>query len=235
MSLWASGLWSSGLWAANFWAESGGSVPPDIVTTSLPNGAEGVAYSQQIAATGSGPITWALDAPAPAGWSIGAATGLLANTSPTPGLVTARIRATNAVDTDLQVITFQIAEVDEFLEAPPSTRVWRVTGTRTPRNEPEIRRGMDGVAWVEMQAGEFRDWGLDYADELEAGETLLSSTWVAVSGLTLGEEGTQGSIATTWVTAGATAGAYALRNTVTTSGQRVLKRTLMVQVVDSLS
>lgn len=236
MSLWASGLWANGLWSPGFWSESFVPTAPSITTTSLPNGSEGVAYAQSIAATGSGPLAWSLDSPVPLGWSISPTSGVVSNALPAAGTVTLRVRVTNSVDTDLQIIAFQIAEADEFEPAAPPARRWRVTTLRNGRGAPGIRRRLDGLAWVDKAPGDIYDYGFDYAAELVAGETITASMWSASPpGITLGSEGTDGAIATQWVSGGEAGTIYSLENTISTSGGRVFVRTLKVRVMGSVS
>jgi hypothetical protein len=235
MSLWAADFWAPGFWAPGFWAETFTPTPPSIETTSLPNGSEGVAYAQPVVATGTAPIAWSLDAPIPLGWSINAS-GVVSNALPTPGVVTLRVRATNAYDTDLQLIALTIVGVDEFEPAAPPSRRWRVTTLRNGRSAPGIRRRLDGLAWVEKAPGDVVDYGFDYQDELVAGETITASTWsVAPAGLDLAAEGVDGTIATQWTSGGTAGTIYTLENTMTTSGGRVFVRSLKVRVQANVS
>jgi hypothetical protein len=231
---WVTGAWAAGTWAGTAWATDTIALAPDITTTSLPNGTEGVDYTFPVLVTGTGPITWSLDSPVPSGWTIGASTGIVARTSPVSGNFTLRIRATNTEGTDLVVLTLTIADADEFQEAPPASRVWRVTPQRTGYAGPMFKRRMDGLAWGVLAVGDETDVGLDYVDVLEVGETITSSEWVVPVGLTAGAEGVEDSIASQWVTADAV-GTYALVNTIDTSGGRQFSRTLYLQVRTNVS
>lgn len=235
MAAWASGAFAPNAFAGTAWATSTVAVAPVITTLTLPNGQEGVPYSQQLAATGTGPIVWSLDSPVPIGWSINASTGVVSRASPTPGNVTLLVRASNStLPNATRTLAFQIVEADEFQAAPPPARVWRVTGSDTGLRSPAIRRRMDGLAWVEMAVGDETDHGLDYADVLKVSETIVSSDWVIPIGLAAGPEGVEGTISTQWLTA-STAGTYACRNSILTSDGRRYTRTLMVAVLASVS
>lgn len=227
---WATGAWAAGAWAGTAWATETEEVAPTITTASLPNGSEGVAYSQQIAATGSGPITWSLESPVPIGWSINATTGVVSRASPSAGTVILIVRAENGVGADVNTFAFQVEAADEFEEAAPIARRWRVTTSSSGRAIPGIRRRLDGLAWVDKAPGDVLDYGFDYADELEAGETIVSSTWSADAGITLGAEGTEDGVATQWVSGGTAGTTYTLANTIVTSGGRTFVRTLKVRV-----
>jgi hypothetical protein len=226
VSLWAAGFWASGFWADGLWSEDDTPVAPNITTTSLPNGSEGVAYARQINVSGSTPITWSLDTPIPSGWSI-SPTGVVSSALPAPGTISLRIRATNDVDTDLQIIAFTIVEADEFQSAPPAARVWRVVSQRTLASERLFRRRMDGLAWAVLAVGDVTNVGLDYADELDDGELIIASDWTMPAAVVGGAEGVDGAIASTWITVAAI-GNHALVNTVVTDRGNTFNRTLMV-------
>ncbi len=93
-----------------------GGVAPTITTTSpLPGGTVGVAYSQQLTATGDTPITWDVASgilPPNVSLTTG---GLLSGTPSTAGTYTPTVRATNATGTNSQVLSVAIA-------AAPTTR-----------------------------------------------------------------------------------------------------------------
>lgn len=90
-----------------------------ITTTSLPNGFDGVAYSQTIQQTGGeAPITWTKPTGTlPTGLSLNASTGAITGTPNTPGTYTFSILATdNNSDTDSQSYTVKI--YDSLLASP---------------------------------------------------------------------------------------------------------------------
>jgi hypothetical protein len=228
MAAWASGAFAPDAFAGTAWAEETFAVAPVITTASLPNGQEGVAYSQQLTATGTGPIVWSLNSPVPIGWSINAATGVVSRASPTPGSVTLLVRASNGTAPDAtRTFAFQIVEADEFQSAPPASRVWRVVSQRTLASERLFRRRMDGLAWAVLAVGDVTSVGLDYADELDDGELIIASDWTMPAAVIGGAEGVDGAIASTWVTVAAI-GNHALVNTVVTDRGNTFNRTLMV-------
>lgn len=87
-----------------------------------------------------------------------------------------------------------------------------------------------GLPCVQMAAGETLDWSRDWSAQLEADETISARVWEVASGLAAGVASLGGAVATQWLTS-STVGAYAVTNQVTTSAGRVMRRTLMVEVV----
>jgi PKD repeat protein len=100
MGLWADGLWAPGLWAPGLWATDETSAAPTITTTTLDSLRVGIAFSQQLAATGDTPITWA--GTPPAGLTLSSA-GLLSGTPTTEGAYSFTVTATNAEGSDEQL------------------------------------------------------------------------------------------------------------------------------------
>lgn len=75
------------------------------------------------------------------------------------------------------------------------------------------------------------DFGVEWVDWLEDGETITSSTWsVSPSGLTLGEETFNGHATVVWTSGGSEGTTYALTNRVTTSDGRTDDRTLYIRI-----
>lgn len=82
---------------------------PEITTTSLPGGVVGDAYSQQISATGTGPIAFAITAGSlPDGLSLDVNTGDISGTLTTPASSTFTVTATNSVGTSSQSLTIDV-------------------------------------------------------------------------------------------------------------------------------
>ena len=73
--------------------------PPNITTTSLPNGTAGTPYSQQVQATGGiGDLTWIISSGLlPAGLDIDMATGVISGTPTTGGLSNFTVQVTDTV------------------------------------------------------------------------------------------------------------------------------------------
>ncbi len=83
---------------------------PVITTTSIPDATAGIAYSQTITATGSGPITFALASGSalPAGLTLDPTTGAISGTPTTSGSFTFTVTATNATGTDSRAYTVTV-------------------------------------------------------------------------------------------------------------------------------
>jgi hypothetical protein len=89
-------------------------VPPNITTTSLPNGQRGVAYNQTLQATGGvTPYTWSLASGSlPIGVSLNGATGVISGTPTKKGTFSfvVRVRDSQAVPgQDTQSLSIRIA------------------------------------------------------------------------------------------------------------------------------
>lgn len=88
-------------------------VAPTITTPSMPDGRVGVAYSLQLAATGSTPITWLLASGAlPAGVTVNGS-GLVAGTPTASGSFSPRFRATNSSGNNEKTLAFTVLPVAE--------------------------------------------------------------------------------------------------------------------------
>ena len=81
---------------------------PSITTTTLPDGKVGAAYSQALAATGTTPITWALESGSslPAGLSLSGDT--ISGTPTTAGTFTFTVKATNSAGNATKDLTIVI-------------------------------------------------------------------------------------------------------------------------------
>ena len=85
------------------------SVSPTITTTTLPGGVTGTAYSQQLAATGTAPITWSLQSGAlPNGLNLSSA-GLISGTPTVAGTFNFTVKATNSGGSDTKALSIVIA------------------------------------------------------------------------------------------------------------------------------
>lgn len=83
--------------------------PPVITTTTVPNGTSGTAYTATIAATGNGPISYAISSGAlPAGLTLDAATGVISGTPTAVGSSSFQVTATNADGTDTADYSMQV-------------------------------------------------------------------------------------------------------------------------------
>jgi Putative Ig domain len=100
MAVWATNAWATGAWATGAWADGpSGAVAPTITTTALDSLRVGIAFSQQLYATGDEPITWS--GSVPAGLTLSNA-GLLSGTPEAAGAYSFTLTATNATGNDTQ-------------------------------------------------------------------------------------------------------------------------------------
>ena len=84
--------------------------PPAIVTTTLPGGTVGTAYSQPLTATGDAPITWTIASGSlPAGLTLSGNT--ISGTPTAAGTYTFTVKASNAAGSDSQELSIVIASV----------------------------------------------------------------------------------------------------------------------------
>lgn len=91
----------------------------------------------------------------------------------------------------------------------------------------------DGLPHVQMAVGDTLDWGRDWSDELQDGETIAGAVWTVPDGLVAGAATQDGSVTAQFVTA-TESGTFALVTRMTTSEDRVRNRTLVIDVVEAL-
>lgn len=83
--------------------------PPVITTTAVPNGTSGTAYTATIAATGNGPISYAISSGAlPVGLTLDVATGVISGTPTAAGSSFFQVTATNSDGTDTADYSMQV-------------------------------------------------------------------------------------------------------------------------------
>ena len=100
--------------------------PPIITTTSLPEGIRGTAYSVDLIATGTTPITWSIFAGSlPDGLSLNANTGRISGVPTTTGPLRFTVRASNRLGDDTKAFDVVITE-------PPLQTVIEVTSPTQP-------------------------------------------------------------------------------------------------------
>ena len=83
-------------------------IAPTITTTTLPDGKTGTAYSAQLEATGTAPITWTLESNSlPAGVTLSAA-GVISGTPTETGTFSFTVQATNSAGNDTKALSIFI-------------------------------------------------------------------------------------------------------------------------------
>jgi hypothetical protein len=83
--------------------------PPTIITNSLPNGKEGVAYNQTLIASGAQPITWSMESgELPTGLSLSESGKITGVPTDKEMLFTFTVKATNAFGEDTQELSIYI-------------------------------------------------------------------------------------------------------------------------------
>ena len=95
---------------------------PSITTTLLPSASMGKAYSQQIAATGTGPITWTYTGSLPNGITLEASTGLLSGTPTAEGTFRFAIKASNSRGTATKQMTIVVAGTEYTVTSGNNTQ-----------------------------------------------------------------------------------------------------------------
>lgn len=117
-------------------AISATAIAPAISTTTLASGTLGQPYAQTVAATGTAPIVWAVQAGTlPAGLSLNASTGAIRGTPAASGVHAFTLSATNGAGTASQSFTVQISapmppeDDDGWTRLPRDVEVW----IRVPR------------------------------------------------------------------------------------------------------
>jgi len=88
-------------------------MPPEITTTSLPEGKEGEPYNYTLTATGMEPITWYKDGTMPIGLSLFTETGIISGIPVETGTFTFVIRAVNDFGEDTKTFVITIKEEDD--------------------------------------------------------------------------------------------------------------------------
>jgi hypothetical protein len=92
---------SHGWLSSNFWVDvaftPAVALPPSVLTTSLPSGVNGIAYSATLGSSGAAPYTWSVASGAlPAGLTLNAATGVISGTPTGTGTSSFTVQVTDA-------------------------------------------------------------------------------------------------------------------------------------------
>ena len=72
------------------------------------------------------------------------------------------------------------------------------------------------------------DYGCDWTDWLEAGETITGSAWVVPAGLVAGTEANDTTTTSIFLTGGTVGTTYTLTNRITTSDSRIEDRSMFI-------
>ena len=125
-------------------------IAPTITTTTLPGGLVGTAYNQQLAATGTTPITWTLQSGAlPAGLSLSTA-GVISGTPTTAGTSNFTVKATNSAGSDTKALSIAVTT---SAVAPTITTSSLPAGTvATTYNAQLEATGTAPITWA-LQSG----------------------------------------------------------------------------------
>ena len=75
------------------------------------------------------------------------------------------------------------------------------------------------------------DFSVDWSDWLSTNESIVSSTWDSIDGMTIQTSAYAGTFATVWVSGGTAGTTYRLTNTITTdnSPARIDQRTITIK------
>lgn len=133
----------------NFTGSVGSAITPTITLTSLGSITSGVAFSETISYSGSGPITFTVQSGSlPTGLTLGSSTGVISGTPTTPGSYSFTIRATNSVGFDDQAYTGTITGIAPTITLTSLGAIYRafavsttVTATGTPTITYAIQSG----------------------------------------------------------------------------------------------
>ena len=90
---------------------------------------------------------------------------------------------------------------------------------------------VNGRSEIEKGDDEDLDYAIEYADLLDDGETIITSTWAVPTGLTGGVAGVSGSLVTKWISGGTAGQTYDVDNVAVTSSGRTFERSFRMRVV----
>jgi len=92
----------------------------------------------------------------------------------------------------------------------------------------QIKVRSDGLFEIIHAPGAILDYGFNWSSWLQAGETIVSSTWTIDPTLVLSSSQNVSGVTSTFVNGGTLGSVYTLINTVTTSNGRVDSRALIL-------
>ncbi|MGE3596646.1 MAG: hypothetical protein AB7N70_13945 [Dehalococcoidia bacterium] len=88
------------------------------------------------------------------------------------------------------------------------------------------------LPYVTMVPNETDAWSRDWTDELEDGDAIDASVWEVPTGLSAGVASKSGAYTTQWFTT-SDLGEFTLVDQITTTAGRILRRSLIVAVIES--
>jgi hypothetical protein len=92
----------------------------------------------------------------------------------------------------------------------------------------KIKQNCDGITEIVHAPGAILDYGFNWSSWLQAGETIVSSTWTIDPTLVLSSSQNVSGVTSTFVNGGTLGSVYTLINTITTSNGRVDSRALIL-------
>lgn len=114
-------------------------VAPTITTSILPDGTVGTAYSQTLAATGTAPITWAIESGnLPTGLSLNENTGEISGTPAAAGTFTFTVKATNNGGSNTQELSITIVAAPVYSISADTTTI-NFGSVQTDYTAPEAK------------------------------------------------------------------------------------------------
>jgi hypothetical protein len=78
--------------------------------------------------------------------------------------------------------------------------------------------------------GATKDYSFDWSDWLQTGETISTSSWSVTSGITQVSESETTTTTTIWLSGGAAGQRYLCTNTITSSGGRTEKKSIVIDI-----
>lgn len=154
---------------------TGTTIAPSIVTTALPAGVVGTAYSQLLRATGDVPITWAVaTGTLPSGLSLNTATGTISGTPSSAGTSIFTVSATNASGSALASLSVAVTAAS----AAPVIQTTSLVAGRVgdAYTQPLVATGTAPITWAVTNGTLPAGLALDAATGVIAGTPQASGS-----------------------------------------------------------
>ena len=74
------------------------------------------------------------------------------------------------------------------------------------------------------------DYSVDWSEWLAVGETIVTSTWTAPTGITKGSDTKTTTVCTVWLSGGTAGLVYTVANKISTTSGRIAERSLFIEV-----